>query len=212
MRSLRDALLLYVVTDRRHLGARTLASAVEEALRGGATMVQLREKELGREEFFAEARELAPICRRYGAPLIVNDDVELALACDADGVHVGQDDMSLSAARFRLGKNKIIGVTAHTVREALDAERGGADYLGSGAVFATGTKADAKLLALGDLKRITASVRIPVVAIGGIGADNMEQLRGLGAAGAAVVSAVFSQPCIEEASRKLRALAEKTFR
>ncbi len=212
MNSLRDSLLLYAVTDRRGLGGRTLVSAVEEALRGGATMIQLREKELGREALIAEARALAPVCRRYGAPLIVNDDVEAAIACGADGVHVGQNDTSLAAARAALGPGKIVGVSARTVAQAIEAERGGADYLGVGAVFPTGTKADAERVSLGDLGRVARAVRIPVVAIGGIGVGNMGQLRGLGAAGAAVVSAVFSRPDIESAARELRAVAETAFR
>ncbi|MBQ9424217.1 MAG: thiamine phosphate synthase [Pyramidobacter sp.] len=209
---LRDALLLYAVTDRRDLGEKPLAQAVEEALQGGATMVQLREKNLDRTAFLAEAVTLKKVCARYGAPLIINDDVELALACDADGVHVGQDDMDMKAARAKLGPDKIIGVSAHSVAEALKAERDGADYLGCGAVFTTGTKSNVTVLPLDELERITAAVSIPVVAIGGIGAGNMSLLAGRGADGAAIVSAIFSAKDITEAARTLRALAEKTFR
>ena len=212
MKNLRDSLLLYAVTDRRGLGEKTLVQAVEEALRGGATMIQLREKDVSPEQFIAEALALKPVCARYGAPLIINDNVEVALACDADGVHVGQDDTSLTEARAKLGQDKIIGVSAHNVEEALKAERDGADYLGSGSVFATGTKNNVTRLPLDELDRICSSVKIPVVAIGGIGTDNMPLLSGRGAAGAAVVSAIFSAEDIEAAAKRLRALAEKTFR
>lgn len=211
MRSLRDSLLLYAVTDRSWLNGRTLYDAVAEALEGGATMVQLREKSLDEKHFLEEAIALKPLCHRFGAPLIINDNVELALACGADGVHVGQSDMELSAARAKLGPDRIIGVSAHSVEEARLAEAGGADYLGSGAVFHTGTKSNVTLLPLAELKRITAAVSIPVVAIGGITADNLPSLKGSGCAGAALVSAIFAAKDIRLASRHLLSLAEDAF-
>jgi len=210
--TLKESLLLYAVTDRHWLNGRPLETAVEEALRGGATMIQLREKSLPRDEFLAEARRVKEVCRRCGVPLLINDDVELAREVGADGVHVGQDDMSMKAARSLLGPNAIIGVSAHTVEEAVKAERDGADYLGSGAVFPTGTKNDVRVLTFDELKRITAAVRIPVVAIGGIGAGNIGSLAGSGIVGVAVVSAVFAQNDIESGTRSLRELAQKAFR
>lgn len=211
MRSLRDSLLLYAVTDRSWLNGRTLYDAVAEALEGGATMVQLREKFLNEKNFLEEAIALKPLCHRFGAPLIINDNVDLAMACGADGVHVGQSDMELSAARAKLGPDRIIGVSAHSVEEARLAEAGGADYLGSGAVFHTGTKLNVTLLPLAELKRITAAVSIPVVAIGGITADNLPSLKGSGCAGAALVSAIFAAKDIRLASRHLLSLAEDAF-
>lgn len=207
----RESLLLYAVTDRHWLNGRRLYDVVAEALRGGATMVQLREKSLGSADFLAEAREIVPLARRAGVPLIINDDVETALACGADGVHVGQQDMELKAARARLGPDKIIGVSAHTVDEAVRAEADGADYLGVGAVFHTGTKLNAAPLSFETLKSITSAVSIPCVAIGGITAENLPSLRGSGVSGAAVVSAVFAANDIESAARKLLALARENF-
>ena len=198
----RESLRLYAVTDRHWLGAKTLAQAVEEALRGGATMVQLREKNLDHDRFLAEALAIKSVAKRYGAPLIINDRVEIALACDADGVHLGQDDADPRAARLRLGPRKIIGVSAHSAAEAVAAERDGADYLGSGALFPTDTKDNAAALPLGELKRIAAAVSIPVVGIGGVTADNMPQLKGTGLCGAAVVSALFAAPDVEAAARR----------
>ena len=211
MKNLKDLLLLYAVTDRRWLGDRTLEDAVEHVVRGGATIVQLREKEASREEFLRLAYSVLAVCRRYGVPLIINDDVDIAIECGADGVHVGQDDMEITSARRRLGPDKIIGVSAHNAEEALRAERGGADYLGSGAVFHTGTKRVGHTLSNEELSNITSAVKIPVVAIGGIEADNMHLLKGTGAAGAAVVSAIFAAENIEEETRRLKHIAEETF-
>ena len=203
----RHSLLLYAVTDRSRLGEHTLAWAVEEALRGGVTLVQLREKGLDRAAFRSEALEIQTLCRRYGVPLILNDDVDLALEIGADGVHVGQDDLECGQARAKLGPDRIIGVSAHSVEEALRAQAAGADYLGAGAVFPTGTKGDASCLPLAVLRDICAAVDIPVAAIGGIGPDNIGRLRGSGAAGVAVVSALFAQPDPCRAARTLRELA-----
>lgn len=202
-------LRLYAVTDSSRLPGVTLAQQVEGVLKGGATMVQLREKHLSHEQFLAEALEIKALCRDYGVPFLINDDVDLALEVDADGVHVGQEDMEAGRARQRLGKDKIIGVSAHNVTEALRAQAAGADYLGAGAVFPTGTKGDVTTLSYKSLRDICRSVSIPVVAIGGIGPDNISTLAGSGIRGVAVVSALFAQPNPEGAARRLRALAEE---
>lgn len=202
-------LLLYAVTDRAWLGDKTLVQQVEESLRGGATMVQLREKRLDRARFQAEALELKALCARYRVPFLINDDVELAAAVGADGVHVGQEDLEAGQARAKLGPDKLIGVSAHTVEEARRAQAAGADYLGVGAVFPTGTKDDVDLLSYRTLKAICAAVDIPVVAIGGIGPHNVMELAGSGICGIAVVSALYAQPDVERAARTLRALTEE---
>ena len=201
-------LRLYAVTDRRWLSGRSLEDVIEEALAAGITMVQLREKTLAEPAFLAEAKELQALCREYHVPFIVNDNVDIALAMDADGVHVGQSDMPATEARRLLGPAKIIGVTARTVAEAQAAEAAGADYLGSGAVFGTSTKRDAKTMPLETFRAITASVQIPVVAIGGISAANAGGLKSHGAAGLAVVSSLFGAADITEAARTLRAIAD----
>lgn len=198
------------MTDRAWLGGRTLTHDVEEALEGGATMLQLREKETGFDAFLAEALEIKAICKRYKVPFIINDSVEVALACGADGIHVGQSDMEARKVRERLGPDKIIGVSAQTVEQALLAEKSGADYIGVGAVFTTSTKKDADFVPYDELKAICAAVSIPVVAIGGISADNIERLTGSGIDGVAVVSAVFAEKDIKAATERLRGLAEKT--
>ena len=206
----RSSLLLYAVTDRGRLGGRTLPQAVEAVLRGGATLVQLREKGLDYPAFRAEALEVLAVCRRHGVPLLINDNVDLALEIGADGVHVGQDDLECGQARAKLGPDRIIGVSAHSVEEALRAQAAGADYLGAGAVFPTGTKGDASGLPLSTLRDICAAVDIPVAAIGGIGPGNIGKLRGAGVAGVAVVSALFAQPDPYQATRMLRELAVQT--
>ncbi len=203
-------LLLYAVTDRAWLRGRTLASVVEEAIRGGVSMVQLREKELSFDEFLAEAVEIGALCRRYGVPFLVNDNVEIALRSGADGVHVGHGDMPAEAVRRLIGKDKILGVSAETVEAAKEAARCGADYLGVGAVFSTSTKTDAADVSFDTLSSICESVDIPVVAIGGIGEKNMKLLRGSGIAGVALVSAIFASPDIEKDTKKLAALAAET--
>jgi len=199
----RDDFLVYAVTDRHWLGGRTLYECVEEALKGGATMVQLREKELDEEHFFEEAKQLKQLCHRYNVPFIINDSVEIAKKCDADGVHVGQSDMKADDVRKKLGPDKIIGVSAATVEEAKEAETLGADYLGVGAVFPTGSKDDARPVSHETLKAICSAVSIPVVAIGGITEENTFELAGSGIAGISVISAIFAQPDIETASRRL---------
>ena len=204
-----DSLLLYAVTAPPGPGTPPLPQQVEAVLRGGATMVQLREKHLNREVLRAEALEIRSLCRRYGVPLILNDDVELALEIDADGVHVGQEDMEAGRARARLGPGKILGVSAHSVEEAMAAQAAGADYLGAGAVFPTGTKGDATPLSYQTLRDICAAVSIPVVAIGGVGPDNLLRLTGSGIRGVAVVSALFGQSDPEQAARALLPLARQ---
>ena len=202
-------LLLYAVTDRSWLGDKTLAEQTEEALKGGVTFVQIREKELDREHFREEAEELKALCARYQVPFVINDDVDLALEVDADGVHVGQSDMEAGDVRKKLGPDKIIGVSARTVEQALLAQAHGADYLGVGAVFSTSTKSDAKNVSHETLKEICKAVRIPVVAIGGITRDNVKELTGCGADGIAVISAVFAQQDIESAARELKKCSEE---
>lgn len=202
-------LLLYAVTDRHWLNGRTLYSQVEEALKGGATFIQLREKELDEEHFLEEAKEIKELCRRYQVPFVINDNVEIALAVDADGVHVGQSDMEAGDVRAKLGLDKMIGVSAQTVEQAVMAEQNGADYLGVGAVFPTGSKADALEVSHDTLKAICKAVKIPVIAIGGISKENILELSGSGICGIAVISAIFAKDDIEEASRELRGLTEK---
>ena len=208
----RQTMRLYAVTDRAWVGRQTLPEQVEAALKGGATCVQLREKELDGTALLEEAKVLAALCRRYGVPLIINDNVEVALASGADGVHVGQDDLTVEQVRRLAGDRLIVGVSAHSVEQALAAQAGGADYLGVGAVFATATKSDARVLPRETLAEICRAVDIPVVAIGGIGEDNLLQLAGTGVDGAALVSAIFSAPDIEGQCRKLRALSERMVR
>ena len=202
-------LLLYAVTDRHWLNGRTLYSQVEEALKGGATFIQLREKELDEEHFLEEAKEIKELCRRYQVPFVINDNVEIALAVDADGVHVGQSDMEAGDVRAKLGPDKMIGVSAQTVEQAVMAEQNGADYLGVGAVFPTGSKADALEVSHDTLKAICKAVKIPVLAIGGISKENILELSGSGVCGIAVISAIFAKDDIEEAARELRGLTEK---
>ena len=204
----KNSLRLYAVTDRAWVGRQTLCQQVEAALQGGVTCVQLREKHLDRDAFLAEAKQICALCRRYGVPFIVNDDLDVALACGADGIHVGQDDMPAAEVRRRAGRRLIVGVSAHTPEEARLAEAAGADYLGAGAVFGSATKTDASLLTPAGLQAVCAAVHIPVVAIGGVNARNILQLQGSGAAGAAVVSGIFGAPDITAACRALRALAD----
>lgn len=195
--------VLYAVTDTSWLRGQTLVQQVEAALRGGVTMVQLREKELRGEALEQEAREILAVCRQYGVPLLINDDVMLAKKIGAEGVHVGQSDMAASQAREILGPDAIIGVTARTIEQAQAAEKAGADYLGSGAVFGTSTKKDAKPMDPAYFQQICESVSIPVVAIGGITADNIRQLEGRKMTGFAIVSGIFAADDIEAQTRKL---------
>ena len=184
-------LLLYAVTDRSWLNAETLYSQVEKALEGGATFVQLREKHLDHDAFLQEAKEIKELCAKYQVPFVLDDDVELALEVGADGVHVGQSDMEAGDVRAKLGEDKIVGVSAQTVEQALLAKERGADYLGVGAVFPTSSKDDA------------------VIAIGGITKDNVQELSGCGLCGIAVISAIFAKPDIKKATEELKAATEK---
>lgn len=202
-------LLLYAVTDRHWLKGESLYSQVEKALKGGATFVQLREKELDEERFLEEAIQIKELCGRYQVPFVINDNVEIAVSVGADGVHVGQDDMEAGDVRAKLGPDKIIGVSVHTVEEALLAEVRGADYLGVGAVFPTGSKDDVDVIDHGLVREICEAVKIPVIAIGGISRDNVPELRGNGLCGIAVISAIFAQPDIEAATKELKKLTER---
>lgn len=202
-------LLLYAVTDRAWLGDKTLSWQVEESLKGGATMIQLREKHLDHEHFLKEAKEIKELCSKYQVPFLINDDVDLAVEVDADGVHVGQHDMEAGEVRKKIGPNRILGVSAQTVEQALLAQQAGADYLGVGAVFPTGTKDDADAVSIQTLGEICRAVSIPVVAIGGIGQHNVMQLAGSGICGIAVVSAIYAQPDIQNAASTLHALAKE---
>lgn len=203
MKCNREMMKLYGVTDRSWLGARTLYEQVEAAIKGGATIIQLREKKMPEEEFLQEARELKMLCNAYKIPFIINDNISVALAMDADGVHLGQGDMELKQAREILGPDKIIGVSAHNVEEAVQAEKNGADYLGAGAVFSTASKTDVTSLSMETLKEICEAVSIPVVAIGGISEENMDQLKGTGISGVAVISALFAQADVCQAATRL---------
>lgn len=203
-------LLLYAVTDRHWLNGETLYSQVEKALKGGATFIQLREKKLDEGSFLEEAKEIQKLCKEYNVPFVINDNVEIAKEINADGVHVGQSDMEAQNVREILGDDKIIGVSAQTVEQALLAEKHGADYLGVGAVFKTGSKDDAEEVSHDELERICKAVSIPVIAIGGITHDNVKELAGRGIVGIAVISAIFGQKDIENATKELKAETLKT--
>lgn len=207
---IRSAMLLYAVTDRMWLKeGESLADVCKEALDHGITCLQVREKELDEAAFEEEARELKELCGRYHVPCLINDSVEIALAVDADGVHVGQSDIKGRDIRAMIGPDKILGMTARTVEEAREAQAAGADYIGAGAVFGTSTKKNARKMSMEQLQEITSSVSIPVVAIGGINEGNLAELAGSGAAGAAVVSAVFGAEAPGEAVSRLLQLAGK---
>ncbi len=212
MRCDKEYMLLYAVTDRAWVGAKTLYEQVEAALKGGVTCVQLREKEMGDEEFLQEAKEIHALCRQYGVPFIVNDNVEVAVACGAEGIHVGQEDMAAGDVRRRVGDEMLVGVSVHTVEEAKQAVADGADYLGLGAVFPTSTKTDVDQMPTETLRAICDAVDVPIVAIGGINKGNIGKLAGSGVDGVALVSAIFSAEDIEGTCRELRALAEEMVR
>lgn len=208
MKSVREMLKLYAVTDRSWLNGRTLYEQVEEAILGGATCVQLREKEVEETLFKEEAVRLAKLCHRYGVPLLINDNVQIAMCSGADGVHIGQEDMAAGDVRRLIGSDMIMGVTAKTVEQAQKAQEAGADYLGSGAVFGTSTKMNARPMPIETLQSICGAVSIPVVAIGGINRNNIMKLAGTDIAGAAVVSGIFAAADIEGECRYLRAQIE----
>lgn len=200
---------LYAVTDRAWVGKQTLYEQVESALKGGVTCVQLREKELDDEAFLKEAIEIHALCQRYGVPFFVNDNVDIAIQCHAEGVHVGQEDMAAAQVRQRVGDGMMIGVSVHSVEEALEAVKHGADCLGVGAAFATHTKTDVDVLPHETLRAICDAVDIPVVAIGGITRDNILELKGCGLDGVAVVSALFAQKDVKAAAEELLALSNE---
>ena len=204
MKFKKEMLLLYAVTDRHWTGRQTLEEQIEEALAGGVTILQLREKNLPEEEFLQEAIRVKEICHRHGVPLIINDNVEVALKSGADGVHVGQSDMEAGMVREKIGPDKILGVSAQTVEQAIQAQKQGADYLGVGAVFHTGSKDDADDVSYETLKAICQAVSIPVVAIGGITRENVKELAGSGICGVAVISAIYAADHIEKAARDLK--------
>lgn len=201
--NLRKAMLLYAVTDRMWLGKSTLSEQVVEAIQGGVTFVQIREKGISLEEYCTLAEEVKKVTDAYQIPFVINDEVEVAIACKADGVHLGQHDRSLPEVRELLGPDKIIGVSAQTVEQAIEAERNGADYLGVGAVFPTTTKTNASEVSYDTLKAICKAVSIPVVAIGGINSANLGFLQGSGIDGIAVVSAIFAKRDIQSAAAEL---------
>ena len=209
MRCDKRHMLLYAVTDRAWTMKQTLYQQVEAALKGGVTCVQLREKELNEAAFLQEARDICALCRRYEVPFIVNDNVDIAVACGADGIHVGQEDLAAGEVRRRVGENMILGVSVHTVEEARQAVQDGADYLGLGTVFPTSTKTDVDVMSRDTLRAICGAVDVPIVAIGGLNRSNILQLSGSGVDGVALVSAIFSAENIEETCRELRVLSEK---
>ena len=209
MNFMKSYLKLYAVADRTWLKGQTLAFQIEEALKGGVTIVQLREKGLSTKAFVQEALAIKAITTRYNVPLIINDNVEVALLSDADGVHLGLDDMSVSKARTLLGPDKIIGASARTIERALEAESEGATYLGVGAIFGTTTKQDAKTITLDLLHSICLATAIPVVAIGGINEANLLQLKGLGISGVAVISSLFAKTDIYVAAQALSKLSQE---
>ena len=201
--------ILYAVTDRAWIGKQNLYEQVESALKGGATCVQLREKNLDEELFLEEAIKIKSLCKKYGIPFLVNDNVDIAIKCEADGVHVGQEDTAVSKVRKLVGDKMIIGVSVQNINDALESIKNGADYLGVGAMFSTSTKLDANVIPFENLKSICNAVNIPVVAIGGIGKNNIMKLAGSGADGVALVSAIFGAKNIEEECRELRRLSEQ---
>lgn len=202
-------MLLYAVSDRTWIGERKLSEQVEEALKGGATFIQLREKTLEFDEFLKEAMQIKEVTDRYQVPFVINDYVKVAVDCGADGVHIGQDDLGIEEARKLVGPDRILGVSVQTVEQAIAAEKSGADYLGAGSMFSTSTKMDAEMVSFETLKEICEAVNIPVVAIGGINQSNILELSGTGVDGAAIVSAIFAASDIKEASRELHVLSTK---
>ena len=205
----KKTMLLYAVTDRAWTGKQSLYEQVEAALKGGVTCVQLREKELDDEAFLVEAVEIATLCKKYKVPFFINDNVDIAIKCKADGIHVGQEDMIASQVRQKVGEDMMIGVSVHSVEEALEAVKNGADCLGVGAMFSTSTKTDVDVLPKEILKNICEVVDVPVVAIGGIGKGNILELSGTKVDGVALVSAIFAAEDIESECRLLRKLSEE---
>lgn len=202
-------MLLYAVTDRSWLNGATLESTVEKVLQAGSTFLQLREKDLSDEKFLTEANKIKPLAQKHNVPFVINDNIEVAIKCGADGVHVGQSDIVDKDVRALVGPDMILGISANTVETAKRAEASGADYIGVGAVFGTATKKDAQAISVERLREICAAVSIPVVAIGGINEHNILQLANSGIDGVAVISAIFAKPDVADATRALRKLSEK---
>lgn len=202
-------MLLYVITDRTWVGESSLTTQVEEALKGGATFIQLREKNLPFDEFLNQAKEIKNLVGKYNVPFVINDNVEIAIKSNADGVHIGQNDMDAKEVRKLIGKDKILGVSANTVEDAKLAEENGADYIGVGAVCKTNTKEDANVISMDVVKDICKTVSIPVVAIGGINEDTAMALKGSGVDGICCISAVFGKENIYEATKHLHKLAKE---
>ena len=200
----KNMLLLYAVTDREWVGKQTLLEQIEDALKGGATIVQLREKKMDKDRFIEEAVQVRALCHEYNVPLIINDNVEVALKSGADGVHVGIEDAPVAEIRKRVSADFIIGATCKTVEQARAAEAAGADYMGVGAVFPSPTKTNAIRITNEQLRNIVSSVSIPAVAIGGIGYDNVCEIKGSSVSGVAVVSAIFGAENIEKATALLK--------
>ena len=209
MKADKKSMLLYAVTDRAWLNGRNLEDDVEEALKAGVTFVQLREKHASYDEMVDLAKKIKALTDRYNVPFVIDDNIEVAKAVDADGVHIGQSDTEAKKARQMLGNDKIIGVSASNVKEAVEAEKNGADYLGIGAMFPTDTKKDHRDLTFEEAKKITSSVNIPVVAIGGINSKNIMELKGTGVDGVAVVSAIFASDDRYAAAKELLELSKK---
>lgn len=203
MKFYRDMLKLYLVTDRQWLNGRKLTDDLEKAILGGVTIIQLREKNLSDEEFIKVANEVKKLCQKYDIPLIINDNLNVALAIDSDGIHIGQDDIPASIVRKKIGPDKILGVSAHNLKEALQARHDGADYIGVGAIFPTETKNDATIVTLDKLQKICDRIDIPVVAIGGINIDNISKLKNINIAGIAVVSEIMKANDIMATSNQL---------
>ncbi|MEG0371358.1 MAG: thiamine phosphate synthase, partial [Clostridium sp.] len=204
----KKSMLLYIVTNRSWLGNNNLSDQVKEIIESGGTFIQLREKDLPFNKFVALGKQIKEITDKYSVPFVINDNIEVAIQVDADGVHVGQSDMNVEDVRHLIGPNKILGVSAQTVNQAISAEKQGADYIGVGAVFTTSTKKDADTVTLETLKEICNNVSIPVIAIGGINENNILELRETGISGVAVISAIFAKPSISLATKELLELSK----
>ena len=209
MNFVKDYMTLYAVTDRTWTTKENLYAQVEQALKGGVTCVQLREKELNDDDFLKEALEIKILCNKYNIPFVINDNVDIAIKCGADGVHTGQTDLDVYSVRQKIGDKMFLGISAQTVEQALTAQKYGADYLGVGAVFSTSTKLDADTVSLETLREICQAVSIPVIAIGGIYNHNIEKLAGTGICGVALVSAIFASKDITKECKSLKILCEK---
>jgi thiamine-phosphate pyrophosphorylase len=200
---------LYLITDRSFLNGRDLKKCIEDAIKGGVTLIQIREKDASTREFFEVAKEVKEVTSKYNVPLLINDRIDIAIAIDADGVHLGQSDMPISLARKILGKDKIIGISANTIKEALEAQNDGADYLGLGPVFFTGTKKDInEPIGVSGLREMTEAINIPSVAIGGINKENSESIMEAGVDGISVISAILGSEDIEKASKDLSVIVK----